>query len=191
MYQQFVLLLITTFLVKNFTTLLVLKNYYISGFYYYSGSKVTTFLGFTTILVQKLLRFWLYYTFWLFTKFLGLTSVLIRSTVLKWFPLESDMYSETVSANPLLKVWQNNEIHFANYCTIVAISIERVNFCVEVRVLLLRSVWNLCPPPPKKKIIKKYQCSGQRSEKSLVGSGSRSQNWSKNTFVPPFWKYLL
>ena len=27
-----------------------LKHYYISGFYYDSGSKVTTFLGFTTIL---------------------------------------------------------------------------------------------------------------------------------------------
>ena len=63
---------ITKFLVKNFTTLLVekllhfrvllrfwFKSYYISGFYYDSGSKVTTFL----VLLH----------FWLFTKFLGLT----------------------------------------------------------------------------------------------------------------------
>ena len=47
----------TTFLVKNFTTLLV-ETLYISGFYYDSGSKVTTFLGFTTILVKKILHFW-------------------------------------------------------------------------------------------------------------------------------------
>ena len=30
---------------------LLVEKYYISGFYYDSGSKVTTFLGFTTILV--------------------------------------------------------------------------------------------------------------------------------------------
>ena len=48
-----------------------LKNYYISGFYYDSGSKVTAFLGFTTILVQKLLRFCFYYTFGYLLRFWG------------------------------------------------------------------------------------------------------------------------
>ena len=84
-----------------------MTNYYISGFHYDSGSKVSTFLGFATILVQKLLRFWVllqfwfksfyisgyYYNsgskvttflvllhFWLFTTFLGLTNVSNKKT---------------------------------------------------------------------------------------------------------------
>ena len=66
-YQQFVDTLLVETLLHFWLRILLhfwLKNYYISGFYYDSGSKVTTFLGFTTKknLVQKLLRVWLYYT---------------------------------------------------------------------------------------------------------------------------------
>ena len=64
-YQQFVDTLLVEKLLHFWLRILLhfwLNNYDISGFYYDSGSKVTTFLGFTTILVQKLLRFWFYYT---------------------------------------------------------------------------------------------------------------------------------
>ena len=62
-YQQFVDTLLVEKLLHFWLRILLqfwLKTYYISGFNYDSGSKVTTFLGFTTILVQKLLRFWFY-----------------------------------------------------------------------------------------------------------------------------------
>ena len=59
-YQQFVEILLHFWL--RILLHFWMKNYYISGFSYDSGSKVTTSLGFTTILVQKLLRFWFYYT---------------------------------------------------------------------------------------------------------------------------------
>ena len=55
-YQQFVDTLLVEKLLRFWLRILLhflLKNHYISVFYYDSGSKVTTFLGSTTILVQK------------------------------------------------------------------------------------------------------------------------------------------
>ena len=129
-YQQFVDTLLveknTTFLVKNFTTVLVEKllhfwvllrfwfnSYYVSGFYYNSDSKVTTFL----VLLHV----------WLFTTFLGLTDATVSNVSVSsssnrvFFKLRcytaSLKQTETWLTAEILRFHVKYATHF--YCTIM------------------------------------------------------------------------